>query len=81
MGQISNIVQGWGKYFKGKVSDLEKERAKECEKCPDAKVGSYEKFMPDTSLKKVQGLKCDVCKCPLSAKLRSKNESCPKGKW
>lgn len=81
MGQIYSIVQGWGKYFKGDVSELEKERAKVCENCPKARVGTYEKFMPDKSLKEIQGLKCDICKCPLSTKLRSKHENCPLGKW
>lgn len=81
MGQISNIAQGWGQYFKGKVSALEKERASECEQCSEAIVGTYEKLLPDFSLKKIQGLKCGVCKCPLSTKLRSKNENCPLGKW
>lgn len=81
MGLISNISKGWGHYFKGKVSSLEKERAKECEQCPEAIVGTYEKFMPDKSLKEIQGLKCNICKCPLSTKLRSKNENCPLEKW
>ncbi|WP_417867959.1 hypothetical protein [Xanthomarina gelatinilytica] len=81
MKQVSNIAQGWGKYFKGEVGALEKERAKECEQCPEAIVGTFERFMPDNSLKEIQGLKCNICKCPLSAKLRSKNESCPLGKW
>ena len=81
MGQISKILDGWGRYFKGSVSDLEKERAKVCEECPEAVVGSYEKLLPDYSLKVVQGLKCNICHCPLSTKLRAKNEKCPLGKW
>lgn len=81
MGQIYNIAKGWGQYFKGTVSALEKERATVCEQCPEATVGTYEKFMPDKSLKEIQGLKCGVCKCPLSTKLRTKNENCPLGKW
>jgi len=81
MGQISNIIEGWGNYFKGSLSDLEKERAKVCEECPEAIVGSYEKLLPDFRLKEIQGLKCGKCTCPLSTKLRSRNESCPLGKW
>lgn len=81
MSKLINIVEGWGNYFKGQVSALENERAKECEQCAEAVIGTYEKFMKDNSLKQVQGLKCGVCKCPLSTKLRSKNEACPLGKW
>lgn len=81
MAQIYSIAKGWGRYFKGDVSDMEKERAKVCEQCPSAVVGTYEKFMPDKSLKEIQGLKCGICKCPLSTKLRSKSEKCPLDKW
>jgi len=81
MGQISNILDGWGRYFKGGATVLEQERATICEECPEAVVGSYEKLMPDFSLKKIKGFKCNQCGCPLSSKLRSKNESCPLGKW
>ena len=81
MGQISSITEGWGNYFKGNTTALEKERAKVCEQCKEAKVGTYEKFMPDNLLKEIQGLKCGICKCPLSTKLRSKQENCPLGKW
>ena len=81
MGQISKIAQGWGKYFKGGASALEKERAKVCDQCPEAIVGTFEKMMPDYSLKSVQGLKCNQCGCPLSTAIRSKEKTCPLGKW
>lgn len=81
MVQISKILEGWGNYFKGKMSALERERGKVCEECPEAVVGTYEKLMPDFQLKKIQGLKCNQCGCPLSTKLRSKDEECPLKKW
>ena len=81
MGQLSNIWRGWKEYLTGEVSKKEKERAAICEACPYAVIGTYEKLMPDFSLKEVKGLKCDVCKCPLSTKIRSKDESCPLHKW
>tara|TARA_R110002012_G_scaffold190633_1_gene358205 strand:- start:12171 stop:12416 length:246 start_codon:yes stop_codon:yes gene_type:complete len=81
MGQISKIANGWGKYFKGGASALEQERAKVCEGCTSATVGTFEKLMPDYSLKIVQGLKCGECGCPLSTAIRSKEKTCPLGKW
>ena len=78
---MSNILQGWSKYLKGNISELEKNRAQICKQCPKALVGTYEKLMPDFELKEVQGLKCGECGCPLSTKLRSEKESCPLGKW
>ena len=81
MAQISNILEGWGRYLKGSASELEKKRAEICKACPKAVIGSYEQLLPDFELKTVQGLKCDICKCPLSTKLRSKNETCPLNKW
>ena len=81
MGQISNIINGWKHYLKGSATDLEKERSKHCKDCSNAVIGTYEQLMPDFSLKEIQGLKCNVCKCPLSTKLRSKKEKCPLGKW
>jgi hypothetical protein len=78
---IFNIIEGWKKYLQGEVTELEKKRAEICKACPHAVVGSYEKLMPDFELKEIQGLKCDVCKCPLSTKLRANDEKCPLGKW
>lgn len=79
--KIVNIAQGWNLYLNDENNTLAKGRSEKCQECPDAIVGTFEKFMPDKTLKQIQGLKCDVCKCPLSAKLRSPNETCPKGKW
>lgn len=81
MAQISNIIKGWKAYLKKETTPLAIARAEICKGCEYAVIGSFEKFMPDDSLKIVQGLKCDKCKCPLSAKLRSQDEKCPLGKW
>lgn len=65
---------------------MEKKRAEICKACiidgkPGAVLGTYEQLMMDFELKEIQGLKCNVCKCPLSTKLRVKDEKCPLGKW
>ena len=81
MGQLFNIAKGWSNYLKGETNPLERERAEKCRQCKHAVVGTYEKLMPDYSLSEMQGLKCDVCNCPLSTKIRCEDEECPLKKW
>ncbi|TYP71488.1 hypothetical protein [Aquimarina intermedia] len=81
MGQTFKIVRAWKNYISGKISNLERLRAKSCTTCDHAVVGTYEKLMPDFQLKEIQGLKCGKCNCPLSTKLRSETDKCPLGKW
>ena len=79
--KIVNIRAGWNLYLAGETDTLALTRSEICRACPFAAVGTFEKFMPDKTLKDIQGLKCKKCGCPLSAKLRSENEICPLGKW
>lgn len=81
MAKLKNIAKGWAKYLTGITNDEEKRRAAICRGCPSAVLGTYEKAMPDFSLIEIQGLKCGECDCPLSTKIRSKNEKCPLNKW
>ena len=84
MGLIyKHIVNGWKNYvFPNKdMEQIAHHRAKICSGCNKAVLGTYEKLMKDRNLKEVKGMKCYVCGCPLSTKLRSKNETCPLGKW
>jgi hypothetical protein len=79
---ISNILNGWQNFLnKSEVSEsLAKERAEKCNDCEHAKHGTITAFIND-DLKEIQGSYCNLCKCPLSAKIRSKNEICPIQKW
>ncbi len=83
MSKFLNILDGWKNYaFKDEsVEVLAKSRAEVCSKCPFADRGSYQKLMPDYSMKEVQGMKCNKCGCPLSTKLRATDEKCPLKKW
>ncbi len=81
MSKLKGIINGWSAYLKGEETALAKQRAKVCKKCPYVIMGSYEKLMPDYSIKEIQGLKCKKCGCPLSTKLRSENEKCPISNW
>lgn len=83
MIDITAILKGWDNYL---FSDPEmevkaKERAKICAQCPHAVVGSYQQFMPDYTLQEVEGMKCDVCGCPLSTLLRQDDKKCELKKW
>ena len=80
--QISNILDGWQNYLeKSEVTEsLAEHRAVNCLVCPYFKKGKLLAFIKD-DLKEIEGCYCDLCKCPLSAKIRSKNETCPLGEW
>lgn len=79
---LDNILSGWSNYLdKSDVSEkLAKERAKKCSVCPHAKHGKLLIFVKD-DLKEIEGNYCDLCKCPLSAKVRSINEKCDDKQW
>ncbi len=80
--QISNILKGWQNFIsKSEVTEaLAEHRAVNCLVCPYLKKGKLLAFIKD-DLKEIEGHYCDLCKCPLSAKIRSKNETCPLGEW
>lgn len=80
VNKIKNIANGWSSLLLGLNSELARERALHCKECTEAVRGTYEEFIND-EIVEVQGLKCAQCTCPLSAKLRSKNDNCPLGKW
>ena len=80
--KLSNILNGWQNFIsKSEVTEkLAKERALKCAECPSNKRGMLTAFIND-DLKEVQGNYCDLCKCPLSAKIRSERETCELNKW
>lgn len=83
MVKVKAIYNGWKNYtFPDKSIEIKaKERAEVCAKCKHATKGSYQKLMPDYSVKEIQGMKCNICQCPLSTKLRQNLNKCPKNKW
>ena len=80
--KLSNILNGWHNFLsKSEVSErLASNRAMECIGCSHAKKGMLTVFIKD-DLEEIQGYYCDLCKCPLSAKIRSINEKCDIDKW
>ena len=78
---LREILTGW-KNFIDKTETTEKtaqNRATICAQCPHAARGKLLIFIKD-GLKEIQGTYCAICKCPLSAKVRS-NDICPLNKW
>lgn len=82
MLDFNNIINGWHNFLsKSEVTEtLAQERAKECLKCEDKSKAILLAFVKD-NFKEVEGFKCNLCNCPLSAKIRSINEKCPKKLW
>jgi hypothetical protein len=75
------IWKGWKAYLTNENSPETIRRAKICQICPNAVDGTYEKLMPDYTLKKLQGKKCNQCGCPLSTLLRQDDKKCELKKW
>lgn len=78
---IKNILYGWKNYLsKSDVSETTaKHRAALCSKCVQLRQGKLLAFVKDR-LTEIEGAYCNVCKCPLSAKVRS-NDICPENHW
>jgi len=78
---VQNILSGWKNYLsKSEVTEsIAQQRAALCASCPNARQGKLLTFIND-SLKEIEGAYCNICKCPLSAKVRSK-DICPIHKW
>jgi hypothetical protein len=79
---LDNILNGWKNYFdKNEVTEkIAEQRAEICGRCPFAINKKLLIFVKD-DLKEIEGMACERCSCPLSAKIRSKNETCPEKLW
>ena len=80
---IKDILNGWKNYLVDDpvIEKVAKERATICSGCEEAKEGKFTAVLKDYKLHEIEGRYCGECKCPLSAKVRSENESCPLDKW
>jgi len=79
---LKEIISGWANYIfksaKGEAVAIE--RAKICANCNHAKRMNVLEFLHD-DVKQIEALACDLCECPLSAKIRSLDSKCDLGKW
>lgn len=82
LGKLKNIFTGWKNYLNGNelASDLAKQRSKYCSKCEHSVFKKHLLTVKD-EVKIIEGFVCDLCHCPLSAKLRVPEEKCDAGKW
>jgi hypothetical protein len=79
---IKNILNGWQNFISKSevVEKLAEDRAGHCISCVELKEGRLLVFIKD-DLKEIEGCYCSICTCPISAKIRSKKETCPLKKW
>lgn len=80
--KFKSITSGWKNYFfeNDKAELIAKSRAVICSGCPFAVKGWFDEYIDDR-IESIQGMVCDKCSCPLSAKLRSEDSFCPENKW
>lgn len=84
--KLVRILSGWKNYVfeNTEIEKMAKQRAQQCAYCPKAMPSTYAALIED-EMKEVEGLVCNGCegaiKCPLSTKLRSKEEKCPINNW
>nr|WP_322625013.1 hypothetical protein [uncultured Flavobacterium sp.] len=78
---MKNILSGWKNFLsQSEVTETTATaRAEICVACPNLRHGTLLAFIKDR-LTEIEGTYCNVCKCPLSAKVRS-NDICPENKW
>jgi hypothetical protein len=83
LDKLRNIVNGWTNlaFPTKEVEALALERAEVCSKCPFAVKSGMYSVVVDNKTTQIQGMKCSLCGCGLSAKVRSVDERCPEGKW
>ena len=79
---LKAVVSGWKNYLqRTDVSDsVAMFRATICSGCEHMKHGAVLAWIAD-DLKEIQGNYCDLCKCPLSAKIRQSVDKCKINKW
>jgi hypothetical protein len=70
MTKTTTIIKAWIKVFRHLTTKEDKRRSKICGKCEHAKHKIYLELIDD-ELKETKGMLCNLCQCPLSAKIRS----------
>ncbi len=81
--KISNIIEGfqYTRIEDPAREELAKHRATICGPCENIEEGRIFGYNKKDKIIEIEGMKCGLCKCGLSEKLRAKGESCPVNKW
>jgi len=77
-----HVLEGWyNLLFKDeRVEEIAKTRAEICYRCEHRKFGDLLVFLK-SDFHSIQDFKCELCSCPLSAKIRSLDSKCDANKW
>ena len=81
--KFTAITSGFGNLIfpSAEMEKKANERAEICSNCPEAIGTILTAIMPDKSQKSISGMKCNICKCFLPAKVRQDTQRCPIQKW
>jgi len=82
LGKIANILEGWSNLLSKDATTerVAEARAEICGRCPFAVEKKILIFVKD-DFKEIEGMACERCNCPLSAKIRATKETCPENLW
>lgn len=80
--KTKEVFNGWlNLLFKNEqVEKLAEQRAELCYRCKHRKFTNVTIFLK-SDFYSIQDYICNLCKCPLSAKIRSINSKCDANKW
>jgi hypothetical protein len=80
--RLNHIYNGWKNYVfeSPEIEQMAKYRAEKCAACPFM-IEMRSMKVRENNLLNRKSYKCKKCGCPLSAKLRSKYDHCPVGRW
>jgi len=75
------MIKEWVSVLKGKQTTLEeKRRANICVKCNHHSTANFLKWF-ENDIKEINGLYCNLCKCPLVAKIKTTDKKHICKKW
>lgn len=77
--KFRQIIEGFTNYtFSSEtIEEMAKVRAKKCASCQEANPKFIFQKFKDNVLTDIEGMGCNLCRCLLSAKVRSVMEKCP----
>lgn len=75
--KFKEIANGWKNiaFLSPAVEELAKARAQICSQCPYAVEAKWTQALGD-KIEEINGRKCELCGCPLSAATRSVSKKC-----